>query len=91
MNAGTPTSAAPGVSVRGRMRSAIAPASDACAGVKRVVCAAGLTPSTTDSHSADSTTPAASAARRMASRRLMPGAGVCSDAWIHGGLTGSAC
>ena len=32
MNAGTPTSAAPGVSVRGRMRSATAPAIAACAG-----------------------------------------------------------
>ena len=42
MNAGTPTSAAPGVSVRGRMRSATAPAIAACADVRRGPCAAGL-------------------------------------------------
>ena len=42
MNAGTPTSAAPGVSVRGMMRSATAPAIAACAGVKRDPCTAGL-------------------------------------------------
>ena len=44
MNAGTPTSAAPGVSVRGRMRSATAPAIAACADVRRGPAAAGRLP-----------------------------------------------
>ena len=44
MNAGTPTSAAPGVSVRGRMRSAIALAIAACADVRCGRLRGGLRP-----------------------------------------------
>ena len=74
MNAGTPTSIAPGVSVRGRMRSAAALDDRRLRGVERpALRAPAAARSTIDSHSDDSTTPASSAARRMASRRLMRG------------------
>ena len=90
MNAGTPTSVAPGVSVRGRMRSAIAVTSVRSAAVNDCACAAGLAPSRIGSHSADTVMPASSAARRIASRRLMPVAAGSSRGGIIA-LTGSAC
>ena len=70
MNAGTPTSAAPGVSVRGRMRSAAAASVAPCAARRgRSSPAALCARPTIASHSGDSATPAS---ERRAPDRFAP-------------------